>query len=62
MAANINSVIKYSIFIVIFIMLLSVNNAKEEDEENDTPKKSCSIWCWIQKIVLFVIQQLLSGN
>lgn len=34
---------------------------KEEEEEEEPVKKSCSIWCWIQKIVMFVISQLLSG-
>lgn len=35
---------------------------KAEEEEEEPPKKGCSIWCWIQKIAMFVISQLLSGN
>lgn len=34
----------------------------EEEEEEEPQKKGCSIWCWIQKIAMFVISQLLSGN
>lgn len=33
-----------------------------EEEEEEPQKKGCSIWCWIQKIAMFVISQLLSGN
>ncbi|CAH4034961.1 unnamed protein product [Pieris brassicae] len=32
-----------------------------EEEEEEAVKRSCSIWCWIQKIAMFVISQLLSG-
>lgn len=35
---------------------------KEEEEEEEPAKKGCSIWCWIQKIAMFVISQLLSGD
>lgn len=34
----------------------------EEEEEEEPQKQGCSIWCWIQKIAMFVISQLLSGN
>ncbi|KOB73306.1 hypothetical protein OBRU01_10937 [Operophtera brumata] len=34
---------------------------QEEEEEEEPAKKGCSIWCWIQKIAMFVISQLLSG-
>lgn len=35
---------------------------QEEEEEEEVPqKRSCSIWCWIQKIAMFVISQLLSS-
>lgn len=36
--------------------------AKDDEEEEEPEKKGCSIWCWIQKIAMFVISQLLSGN
>lgn len=39
---------------------VATTGAKEEEEEEE-PKKGCSIWCWIQKIAMFVISQLLSG-
>ncbi|KAF9818199.1 hypothetical protein SFRURICE_003940 [Spodoptera frugiperda] len=35
---------------------------RAEEEEEEEPKKGCSIWCWIQKIAMFVVSQLLSGN
>lgn len=62
------------VFIFLFISLTSyafcqddatttpATTAQEEEEEEAPQKRSCSIWCWIQKIVMFVISQLLSGN
>lgn len=40
----------------------AATTGKEEEEEEEPAKKSCSIWCWIQKIAMFVISQLLSGQ
>lgn len=34
------------------------DNQSEDPEEN----KACSIWCWIQKIVLFIVSELLGDN
>lgn len=27
-----------------------------------TTKKTCNIWCWIRKVGLFIVQQLLSDD
>ncbi|CAH2088005.1 unnamed protein product [Euphydryas editha] len=62
------------VFLFLFIALSSyafcqddatttpTTTVQEEEEEEAPQKRSCSIWCWIQKIVMFVISQLLSGN
>lgn len=64
--------IKLLFLILVLTVLLSITFCQEEaaattaapneEEEDEEPaKKSCSIWCWIQKIAMFVISQLLSG-
>ncbi|GBP38370.1 hypothetical protein EVAR_36323_1 [Eumeta japonica] len=37
-------------------------DGSEEQATEEPKKKACTIWCWIQKIVLFVVQQLLNDN
>lgn len=30
--------------------------------EDKSSRRSCNIWCWIQRVGLFVVQQLLADN
>lgn len=40
----------------------STSLAKTTVSTEITPKKTCSIWCWIRKVGLFIVQQLLSED
>ncbi|CAG4961036.1 unnamed protein product [Colias eurytheme] len=62
---------KLALFLLVATLMTSYSFCQEEttaattvaeEEEEEPQKKGCSIWCWIQKIAMFIISQLLSGN
>lgn len=70
----VRSIFKISLVLVVVLTVTSLVGCQEteaspaatEEPKADEPveeeeKKSCGIWCWIQKIALFVVSQLLSG-
>lgn len=61
---NFKTILVVSMIVYSFVICqeeTTVATTAQEEEEEAPQKAGCSIWCWIQKIAMFIISQLLSG-